>query len=204
MVTIPRVTAGDDHVCGGGHGRLPAGSDVSDMFGVCRLRIIVILARRSCGWRGPQHQRAAGPGRDRRPQDRQHAGRRRLPARRGLAAGERAPHPDRGPPPSASPDRPGPSCRTHCKPATTSCLTPIPPSTLAHSPARAITQKALLKGQAERAMARRWFTDLLGWAPFTGASASAPRASPGSRLAAGRHPVLAPNLDEHVMAALHG
>jgi hypothetical protein len=45
MVTIPRVTAGDDHVCGGGHGRLPAGSDVSDMFGVCRLRIIVILAR---------------------------------------------------------------------------------------------------------------------------------------------------------------
>ena len=61
-----------------------------------------------------------------------------------------------------------------------------------------------LKGQAERAMARRWFTDLLGWAPFTGASASAPRASPGARLAAGRHPVLAPDLDEHVMAALHG
>jgi D-alanyl-D-alanine carboxypeptidase (penicillin-binding protein 5/6) len=53
-------------------------------------------------------------------------------------------------------------------------------------------------------LARRWFTDLLGWAPFTGASASAPRASPGARLAAGRHPVLAPDLDEHVMAALHG
>ena len=64
--------------------------------------------------------------------------------------------------------------------------------------------QALLNGQAERAMATRWFTDLLGWAPFTGASASAPRASPGARLAAGRHPVLAPDLDEHVMAALHG
>ena len=30
---------------------------------------------------------------------------------------------------SASPDRPGPSCRTHCKPASTSCLPWIPPST---------------------------------------------------------------------------
>jgi len=45
-----------------------------------------------------------------------------------------------------------------------------------------------LNGQAERAMATRWFTDLLGWAPFTGASASAARASPGARLAAGGTP----------------
>ena len=45
---------------------------------------------------GPQLQHAAGPGRDRRPQDRQHAGRRRMRSHRGLAQGGRAQHPDRG------------------------------------------------------------------------------------------------------------